>query len=143
MFIGEFSHTIDAKGRLAVPAKWRSQFAEGVIVTRGLDGCLFLYSRAEWEVVAKKLASLPLSQKQSRAFARLLLAGASDGELDGQGRIIIPEYLRQFASLKHHVTVAGLYNRGEIWDEDAWHTYRARVESTSVDIAESMGTLGI
>ncbi len=143
MFIGEYSHTIDVKGRLAVPAKWRGQLSDGVVVTRGLDGCLFLYGRSEWDVLAKKVAALPLSQKQSRAFARLLLAGASDAELDGQGRIIIPEHLRQFANLKHHVTVAGLYNRAEVWDEDAWHTYRARVESTSVDIAEGMGSLGI
>jgi len=143
MFIGEYSHTIDAKGRLAVPAKWRGHLADGLVVTRGLDGCLFLYSRTEWEKLAQKLAALPLSQKQSRAFARLLLAGASDADIDGQGRIMIPEYLRQFAALKKHVTVAGLYNRAEIWDEDAWQSYRARTESASVDIAESMGSLGI
>ena len=143
MFIGEYSHTLDAKGRLAVPAKWRSQLADGVVVTRGLDGCLFLYSKKEWEAFAAKIAALPLSQKHSRAFQRLLLAGASDSELDGQGRIIIPEYLRQFASLKHHVTVAGLGARAEVWDEDAWHSYRERIQSTSVDIAESLENLGI
>lgn len=143
MFIGEYSHSIDDKGRLAVPAKWRGQLLEGVVVTRGLDGCLFLYSRLEWEVLAQKLAALPISQKQSRAFARLILAGAWDAPVDSQGRIIIPDSLRQFAGLKKHVTVAGLYNRAEIWDEDAWQTYRQRTESDSTAIAESMGALGI
>jgi MraZ protein len=143
MFIGEYSHAIDEKGRLAVPAKWRGQLAEGVIVTRGLDGCLFLYTRAAWEPLAQKLAALPVSQKQSRAFARLLLAGAWDAEIDSQGRIGLPEYLRQFAGLKKHVTVAGLYNRVEIWDEDAWQVYRTQTEAASESIAESMGELGI
>jgi len=143
MFIGEYSHTIDDKGRMAVPAKWRGQLADGLVVTRGLDGCLFLYPRSEWETVAAKLAALPLSQKQSRAFARLMLAGAWDASLDAQGRIVIPEYLRRFAALGKHVTVTGLYNRAEIWDEDAWQTYRARTESASETIAESMGGLGI
>lgn len=143
MFIGEYSHIIDDKGRLAVPAKWRGDFLNGIVVTRGLDGCLFLYSRQEWEVLAQKLAALPLSQKQSRAFARLMLAGAWDTEADSQGRIMIPEYLRTFAKLGKHVTVAGLYNRVEIWDEDAWQVYRTQTESESEAIAESMGALGI
>lgn len=143
MFIGEYSHTIDEKGRLAVPAKWRGHLADGVIVTRGLDGCLFLYTRPEWEQLAQKLAALPLSQKQSRAFARLMLAGAWDADIDSQGRIMIPPYLRTFATLGKHVTVAGLYNRIEIWDEDAWQAYRTKTEEASEAIAESMGSLGI
>lgn len=143
MFIGEYSHTIDDKGRLAIPAKFRGQLAAGVVVTRGLDGCLFVYARPEWDILAQKLAALPISQKQSRAFARLMLAGAWDADVDHQGRIIVPEYLRQFAQLGKHVTVTGLYNRVEIWNEDAWQTYRAQTEAASDEIAESMGVLGI
>ena len=143
MFLGEYSHTIDDKGRLAVPAKWREQLAGGVIVTRGLDGCLFLYTRTEWEKLAEKLAALPISHKQSRAFARLMLAGAWDAEIDSQGRIMIPEYLRTFAALGKHITIAGLYNRVELWNEDAWHSYRQHAEAASETIAESMSELGI
>lgn len=143
MFIGEYSHTVDDKGRLSVPVKYRASLSDGVIVTRGLDHCLFIYPRKEWEVLAQKLASLPLSQKQSRAFARLMLAGAWDAQLDGQGRIMVPEYLRTYAGIGKHVTVAGLYNRIEIWDEDAWQEYRARTEAQSDEIAEAMGSLGV
>ena len=143
MFIGEYSHSVDEKGRMNVPAKFRRDLNEGVVVTRGLDHCLFVYSRTEWEELAAKLARLPISQKKSRAFARLMLAGAWDAELDGQGRIMLPEYLRQYASISKHVTVAGLYNRLEIWDEDSWNTYKAETEEASDDIAEGMVDLGI
>lgn len=143
MFIGEFSHTVDDKGRVSVPVKFRASLADGVIVTRGLDRCLFVYPRKEWEVLAQKLASLPLGQKQSRAFSRLMLAGAWDANLDSQGRVMVPEYLRTYASLGKHVAVTGLYNRIEIWNEDAWHEYRTRTEEASDDIAEAMGALGV
>lgn len=143
MFIGEYSHTIDDKGRIALPAKFRSSLSEGVVVTRGLDNCLWVYSRQEWEKLAEKLAALPISRKQSRAFSRLMLAGAMDVELDSQGRVILPEYLRKFARLGKHAVIAGLYNRLEIWDEDAWHTYSQQAESASEEIAEGMAELGI
>ena len=143
MFIGEYSHTIDDKGRLSVPAKFRRQLAGGVVVTRGLDHCLFLYTQADWEVMANKIAALPITQKKSRAFARLMLAGAWDAELDSQGRVMLPEYLRQYAGLGKHATVAGLHNRIEIWNEDAWHEYRTATEANSDEIAEGMAELGI
>lgn len=143
MFIGEYSHTVDEKGRLNVPAKFRRQLSKGVVVTRGLDGCLFLYTQGEWEKMAEKLAALPISQKGSRAFARLMLAGAWDAKLDSQGRVMLPDYLRQYAKLGKHVTIAGLYNRVEIWNEDTWHEYRARTEAESEAIAEGMAELGI
>jgi MraZ protein len=143
MFIGEYSHSVDEKGRVSVPAKFRQDLATGVVVTRGLDHCLFVYPRAEWEIMASKLASLPISQKKSRAFARLMLAGAWDAMLDGQGRVILPEYLRQYAGISKQVVVAGLYNRVEIWDEDAWQEYKAKTEAESDDIAEAMGSLGV
>lgn len=143
MFIGEYSHTIDDKGRVSVPAKFRTQLQEGIVVTRGLDHCLFVYSRSEWEKMAEKLSRLPLAQKASRAFARLMLAGAWDVELDSQGRVMIPEYLRQYAGVKKHVTVAGLYNRVEVWDEDAWQEYKAKAEAENESIAEAMANLGV
>lgn len=143
MFIGEYSHNLDEKGRLAVPKKFRTALQKGAVVTRGLDNCLFLYTKKEWEVLAQKLASLPFSQKNARAFARLMLAGAMDVTVDKQGRIILPEYLRKFASLKKEVVVAGLYNRLELWDTDSWEKYKKAAEQKSNDIAEQMFELGI
>ncbi len=143
MFIGEFQHSIDSKGRLAVPGKFRAQVKAGAVVTRGLDNCLFLYTKKEWQVLAKKLATLPLSKSNTRAFARLMLAGAMDVKLDSQGRILLPEYLRKFAGLKKNAVVAGLYDRLEIWDKQQWEKYKAGTEKDSVSIAEQIGELGI
>ena len=142
MFIGEYRHSIDEKGRIAIPTKFRSSLKKAV-VTRGLDASLFLYPLAEWKQLAEKLANLPISQANSRAFARLMLAGAMETEVDAQGRIVIPEYLRTFAHLKKQVVVAGLYNRVEIWSEDAWNIYTAHAEQKSGDIAEHMLGLGV
>lgn len=143
MFIGEYSHNLDDKGRLAIPIKFRTELKKGAVVTRGLDNCLFLYTKTEWQELAQKLAVLPISQANSRAFARLMLAGAMDVELDKQGRIILPEYLRKFASLKKGVVLAGLYNRLELWDEEIWKKYKELTESESGSIAEKMAELGI
>ncbi len=143
VFIGEYSHNIDEKGRLSVPKKFRESLAGGVVVTRGLDSCLFLYTKEEWKKLAEKLASLPFAQANSRAFSRLMLAGAMDVEVDKQGRIMLPEYLRQYAGLTKEVTVAGLYNRLELWDKEKWEQYTAEVEKGSGDIAEKMAELGV
>lgn len=143
MFIGEYSHNLDEKGRLAVPKKFRADLSQGAVVTRGLDSCLFLYTKAEWEKLAEKLAQLPFSQANTRAFARLMLAGAMDVEVDKQGRVMLPPYLRTFAGLSKSVIVAGLYNRLEIWDEEKWKSYTTATESESTSIAEQMGTLGV
>ena len=143
MFIGEHTHSIDDKGRVSVPAAFRRKLEGGLVVTRGLDACLWLFTRDEWAKLAAKLAALPLANKQSRAFARLMLAGAWDAQLDSQGRISLPEYLRQYAGLSKHVTVAGLYTRLELWDEDAWQTYRAATEEQTDAIAEAMTELGL
>ncbi len=142
MFLGEHTHSIDAKGRLQIPSKYRDQLENGVVVTRGLDHCLVIYPRTEWETIAPKLAALPINRKQNRAFARLMLAGAWDVSLDSQGRIMIPEYLRTYAGLSKHTVVAGLYNRIEVWNEDTWHEYRTDTEAESDSIAESMAELG-
>lgn len=143
MFIGEYSHNLDDKGRLAIPIKFRAELKKGAVVTRGLDNCLFLYTKTEWQNLAVKLAALPISQANSRAFARLMLAGAMDVELDKQGRIVLPEYLRAFAHLKKGVVLAGLYNRLELWDEEVWKKYKELTESESGAIAEKMAELGV
>jgi len=143
MFIGEFHYLIDEKNRLALPVKFRLQFKKGVVVTRGVDACLFVYPKAEWEILAQKLAKLPLSQAKSRAFSRLMLAGAMDVELDAQGRITLPDYLKKYASLNKKVVITGLYNRLEIWDENKWKEYKERSEKESENIAETLGELGI
>ncbi len=143
MFIGEFSHNLDSKGRMAIPAKFRQKLTGGAIITRGLDRCLFVFTNKDWEILAQKLIALPLAQANSRAFSRLMLAGATDVELDKQGRILIPDYLREYAGLKKQAIVAGLYNRIEIWDSEAWKQYKTKTESQSDEIAEKLSELGI
>jgi MraZ protein len=143
MFIGEYTVSMDLKGRIAVPVKFRSLLNQTAVVTRGLDQSLFLYPKKEWEVIAGKLAALPLTNSNSRAFSRLMLAGAFDSELDKQGRMMIPEYLRKFANLSKKIVVAGLYNRIEIWDEQAWLAYKLSTERESTAIAEGLGELGV
>lgn len=143
MFLGEYFHTIDAKGRIAVPAKFRAQLSSGAVITRGLDGCLFVFPKGEWETLASKLVSLPISQSNSRAFVRLMLSGASDVEYDVQGRVLIPEPLRTYARLEKKAVVTGLFNRIEVWDEGRWTKYKTKTEKASDEIAEQMGELGI
>lgn len=143
MFIGEYTHNLDEKGRIAIPVKFRRELSKGAVVTRGLDNCLFLYTATEWAKLAEKLATLPVSQANSRAFSRLMLAGAMDVEVDKQGRVVLPEYLRAFAGLKKNIIIAGLYNRAEIWDEEKWNTYKGQTEANSNEIAEKMGELGV
>ncbi len=143
MFIGEFRHSIDQKGRIAIPAKFRAKLSGGAIITRGLDHCLFVFTNKDWEILAQKLVALPLAQANSRAFVRLMLSGASDVELDTQGRILVPDYLRKYAGLNKEAVVAGLYNRMEVWDVKAWNDYKAKTESQSEEIAEKLSELGI
>ena len=143
MFIGEYKHNLDSKGRLAIPVKFRSLLKKGAVVTRGLDNCLFLYPKEQWKEIAKKLANLPISQAKARAFSRLMLAGAMDVDFDNQGRITLPEYLRKFAGLGKKTVVAGLYDRLEIWDNNKWDKYKQGIESKSAEIAEALGDLGI
>src|SRR3989339_357556 len=139
MFIGEYKHAIDDKGRLAIPTKFRKSLARGAVVTRGLDASLFLFPKEEWGKLAEKLANLPLGQSNNRAFARLMLAGAMDVELDKQGRVMIPEYLRTYAGIRKNTVVAGLYNRMEIWDSERWEQYKKTAEDDAERIAEQLG----
>jgi MraZ protein len=143
MFIGEYNHNLDEKGRLAVPVKFRNDLKKGAVVTKGLDGCLFLYTVSEWKILADRLSRLPISQSNTRAFARLMLAGAMDVQIDKQGRVIIPDYLRKYAGLRKRVVVNGLYNRLEIWDENNWEKYKEKTEKESGDIAEKLGEIGV
>lgn len=143
MFIGEYKHNLDVKGRLAVPAKFRAKLGEGAVVTRGLDNCLYLYTQDEWEKEAQKLASLPMKKSDARAYARLMLGGAMEVECDSQGRVNLPEYLRKYAGLDKKVVIAGLFDHLEIWDEAKWESYKNGAEEASTEIAETLGALGV
>jgi MraZ protein len=146
MFIGEYTATIDDKGRISIPAKFRSgpgALKNKVVVTRGLDSSLVLYTLDEWKKLAEKLASLPISTANTRAFSRLMLAGAMDCDVDKQGRIILPTYLKEFARINKRLVFAGLFNRIEIWSEDLWATYKTATEKESNEIAEQLGSLGV
>lgn len=143
MFIGEYQHSLDQKGRMAMPVKFRAKLSSGAVVTRGLDKCLFVYAKEEWEKIAEKLANLPLSKANARAFARLMLAGAMELDIDKQGRINLPKYLLKYANLGKESVVAGLYNRVELWEPKAWEEYKTKAEEGSSEIVEELGELGV
>lgn len=143
MFIGEYSHTIDDKGRMAVPAKMRNQLGTGAVVTRGIDKCLWVFPKSEWLTLAQKISSLPLTDANSRAFSRLMLAGAMEVEFDSQGRALLPGYLRDYAGLNKNTIVAGLYTRLEIWDAKVWQDYKTKTEKETEKITEALSDLGI
>jgi len=143
MFLGEYTYSIDEKKRLAIPAKFRQALGKKAVITRGLDNCLFMYSWKEWEQLAEKLSNLPLAQADARGFARLMLAGAMEVDLDKLGRILVPDYLKGYAFLKKKTVVAGVYNRIEIWDEQKWEQYKMRAEKEIGDMTERLKELGI
>ncbi len=143
MFLGEYHYTLDDKGRLSIPIGYRTALQEGAVVTRGLDHTLFLYPKEQWKSLAAKIAALPLSQADTRAFARLMLAGAMEVTIDRSGRITVPEYLRTYANLQKRTVISGLYDRLEIWDEDAWQDYVTRTEAAGDQIAERLGPAGL
>jgi MraZ protein len=143
MLIGEYTHNLDPKKRLAVPAKLRKALGSGAVITRGLDTCLFLFPVPQWRQLAEKLAAMPISHSDSRSFARLLLSGAMEVSFDALGRILVPDYLKSYAGLKREVVVAGMYTRLEIWDVARWDAYKRRIERRSDDIAQKLGDLGV
>ncbi|MFH1671440.1 MAG: division/cell wall cluster transcriptional repressor MraZ [Candidatus Portnoybacteria bacterium] len=143
MLIGEYKHIIDIKKRLAVPAKFRRFFSQGAVITRGIDNCLVLYSLKEWEGMATKLGQLPASQVEARSFARVMLAGAMHVKFDRLGRILVPDYLKEYAFLKKKAVVIGLYNRLEIWSEERWELYKKQAEKNVGDLASKLGELGL
>lgn len=138
MFMGEYEHNIDAKGRIIVPAKLRDELGQSFVVTRGLDQCLFIYPQKEWEVLEAKLKELPLTKKNARKFTRFFLSGASELEIDKQGRISLPQPLRTYASLTKECTIIGVSNRVEIWDRALWQSYMKESEESFADIAENL-----
>jgi len=143
MFIGEYSYSIDEKKRLAIPAKFRHLLGKKAVITKGLDQCLFLYPAKEWDILAKKLSQLPLAQSDARGFSRMMLSGAMEVVFDNLGRILVPDYLKDYCQLKKKTVVAGLYNRIEIWDENNWNNYKQKTEKEVGDIAERLKELGV
>lgn len=143
MFIGEYEHSVDAKGRVIMPAKLREDIGEVFIVTKGLDGCLFAYSKTEWTNFEEKLKALPLTNKNARDFVRFFLSGAVECEIDKQGRFLIPNNLRVYASLEKEVNIIGVGTRVEIWNRESWKKYSSEENISADEIAENMTMLGI
>ncbi|MEW9123709.1 MAG: division/cell wall cluster transcriptional repressor MraZ [Thermotaleaceae bacterium] len=143
MFIGEYEHAIDSKGRVIIPSKFRDELGEKFIVTKGLDNCLFVYPQGEWKTFENKLKQLPLTNRDARAFVRSFFAGATECELDKQGRITLPTNLRQHANLEKDIVTIGVSTRVEIWSKEEWERYNEVANLSYDDIAEKMAELGI
>lgn len=143
MFLGEYAHTLDEKGRLIVPSRLREGLGDNFVITRGLDHCLFVYPSGEWQALAEKLRSLPLTKGDARAFARFLFSGANECELDKQSRILVPPGLREYAKIVRDVVIIGVSNRVEIWATDEWRRYNDASAATYEEIAEKFVDLGI
>jgi len=143
MLIGEYKHNLDLKKRLAIPSRFRKELGNGAVLTKGLDGCLFVFPSKSWAPFAEMLGGLSIGKQDTRSFARLFLSGAMEVEFDSLGRILIPDNLKDFANLNKEVVIAGLFNRLEIWDESKWNSYKANLEKSSDKIAEKLGELGL
>lgn len=143
MFIGEYTYTIDNKRRVAIPSKFRESLGRRAVITRGLDNCLVIYPIEEWKTVAEKMQSLPSSRTDARGFVRLMLSGAVDVALDKLGRVLVPDYLKEYAGLSKNVAVIGISNRIEVWDEEAWDKYKKSAEKEVGDMASRLEELGI
>ena len=143
MLIGEYKHTLDPKKRLSLPSKWRKELGSTLVVTRGLDNCLFVYPLLEWEKITAKIGELPLGQADTRSFNRFFLSGATEVEVDSVGRILVPDYLKEFGKLESSVVLAGIHNRIEIWDEKRWETYKRSIEEQADALAEKLGEIGV
>jgi MraZ protein len=143
MLMGEYLHTIDDKGRLILPAKFREELGESFIVTKGLDSCLFVYDKKEWEILSSKLKQLPLAKPEARAFVRFFFAGGAEISCDKQGRVLLPNNLREYALLDKDVVVIGVSNRIEIWNRNKWDAYNEQIAPTVAQIAENLVDLGI
>ena len=143
MLIGEYRHTIDTKKRLALPAKFRKELGNKVVITKGVNNCLVLYTEKGWKIMSEKLGKLPISQVEARSFARIILAGAMEVGLDKLGRILIPDYLKKYAALKKNVVICGLSDRLEIWDSTKWDSYKNKTEKQVDSLVSKLGDLGI
>ena len=138
MFMGEYEHQLDAKGRMIIPSKFRYDLNERFIIPRGLDKCLFGYTLEEWQQIEEKMKTLPMTKKDARKFMRMFFSGAIEVELDKQGRINIPQNLRKYANLTKECTVIGVSNRIEIWDRETWNDFYEESEDSFEDIAEDL-----
>lgn len=143
MLIGEYIHTLDPKKRIALPAKFRKELGKKVVITRGLDNCLFIYKVETWRKVSEKIASLPMGQADTRGFGRFMLAGAVESDVDSIGRVLVPDFLKDFAGLKTHVSVIGVHDRVELWNEKVWGEYKGRIEKQADALAEKLGEIGV
>ncbi len=143
MLIGEYKHTLDTKKRLSLPSKWRKEIGKRLVVTRGLDNCLFVYPLKEWQRITEKVGQLPLGQADTRSFNRFFLSGAVEVEVDTVGRILVPDFLKEFAGLGTKVVLAGIHDRVEIWDEKKWTNYKRRIEAQADQLAEKLGEIGV
>ncbi|MDR3571496.1 MAG: division/cell wall cluster transcriptional repressor MraZ [Candidatus Pacebacteria bacterium] len=141
-FLGEYEHTLDEKKRASLPKAFRTALGKKMVMTRGLDNCLFVYPRNSWEKVAAKLEQLSFAQADTRGFNRFILSGAAEVEVDGAGRILIPEHQREFAGLKKTIVFAGVSDRVEIWDAAVWKEYKKRIEKQADAMAEKLGEIG-
>lgn len=143
MLIGEYTYTIDQKKRIAIPSKFRSSLDGSAVITRGLDNSLVVYPLKEWEKISEKLENLPSSKMNAREYARMIFSGAVDVTLDKLGRILIPDFLKEYAGLKKNVSIIGLSNKIEIWDEDKWNKYKKDTEKEVGNIVGDLEELGI
>lgn len=142
LLIGEYEHTLDEKKRISLPKTFRAALGKRVVMTRGLDNCLFVYSRSAWDKVAEKLQSLSFVDADTRGFNRFILSGAAEVDVDGVGRILIPDHQKEFAGLKKRVVFAGVSDRVEIWDADRWHSYKNRIDKDAERMAKKLGEIG-
>ncbi|MFZ2522957.1 MAG: division/cell wall cluster transcriptional repressor MraZ [Minisyncoccia bacterium] len=143
MFIGEYTHSIDDKNRISLPAKFRVSLGKKIVVTPGLDNCLFVFTQKEWQKIEERLNQSSLLQADNRSFNRFMFAGATEAEVDSIGRILIPDFLRDRAGLKNKVSVIGVSNRVEIWNEKTWAEYKKVVEKQADTLAEKLGQVGV
>jgi MraZ protein len=143
MLIGEYIHTLDPKKRLALPAKFRKELGKKVVITHGLDHCLFVYPPKTWQKVTEKIALLPMGQADTRGFGRFMLAGAVESDIDSIGRVLVPDFLKDFAKLETRVAVIGVHDRVEIWNEITWSEYKGRIEKQADALAEKLGEIGV
>jgi|SRR3989344_1146759 len=142
MLIGEYKHTLDDKKRVALPAKFRAELGKKVVITHGLDQCLWIYPLKEWQRVAEKISELSLGQQDTRSFSRFMLAGAVETDVDSMGRVLIPDFLKDFAKLDTQVVMAGVHKRVEIWDTARWQKYKERVVAKADELAQKLGEIG-
>lgn len=138
MFMGEYQHTIDDKGRLIMPAKFREDLGEKFVITKGLDGCLFIYPEQEWKVLEEKLRTLPFTRADARAFSRFFFSGATECELDKQGRVLLPGNLRSYSNLIKEVLIIGVSSRVEIWSKETWEEYNNQTQQSYEELAEKL-----